>query len=801
MTKFNTGNPVGSSDPRDLFDNAGVTDNLVTGAGAAYNDRLGKSRKSWQGMEDEFAAFIAASGYEFVGDYAAGIEITGYNQVVRDTGGEFWRVSGSTNLPYTTTGAGLPEGGSFVAVGDAALRQDLNAETGSGKGALLVRGATIFVDSVAELEALPDPIEGQESLVRGVPFKYSGSAWVPSLGFVSPFCYSGVGDGVADDYLAVKTAKDTGYAVDYTGGKWRIAGGKLLFDKPSQKHYSSDKASIIFDMASTTRLADITADNVFFDGIVFDGNNRQPRTGLVYLKAGIKRPTFWHCSVKNIVGEQSGSNQLNQTYGFLIDYNAVQGFVFVDCDFEDLIKYNDGSRFTQLEGVGFIGGIAIHSEDGTDPTIVQTAPSSGIITHCRFKNIQTILNAGLSDSQQVSFNDADGIRIYGKTGVFDRADVDISHCQFDSVSKRAVKSAAAGVHCSDFTITANKTQYRMVTLVKLNNNNSAKNITCITDETKPLFVAYQLFYQDADNSEGVLVDNCDVPHCRVGFEWIAASATTDVKNVEILNTRFSDVGVRGFNQGGVTPASQDVFLNNVEVYGRNADTAGLTVTGAGGIRIGTALFVNADVKLQGPGIEYENLTIVVDNATYAGRSAGVALVEISQSGSARVQSGRLKVDARGASDNYVNGSRPYLVLLYGDNNRFGTVDVEVSETLDINVPHLSMYGNDSEIENLIYTGRGTIDIGNLVASSRLAVRSAIRKGTGATTSIFIRMNNAGSEGTVIGQVIDYRPTSAASVRLVSGASAVAMSVASRSTLSATQDDTGGGLTVMASSQF
>ena len=167
MTKYNTGNPVGSADPRDLFDNSAVADNLVTGKASAYNDRLGKSRKSWQGMEDEFAAFIAASGYEFVGDYAAGIEITGYNQLVRDTGGEFWRVSGSTNLPYTTTGSGLPEGGAFLAVGDAALRQELNGALSSGLGANLVKGATIYMESVAEGFAGLPAFDGQVVQVYG----------------------------------------------------------------------------------------------------------------------------------------------------------------------------------------------------------------------------------------------------------------------------------------------------------------------------------------------------------------------------------------------------------------------------------------------------------------------------------------------------------------------------------------------------------------------------------------------------------------------------------------------------------
>lgn len=171
MTKFNTGNGVGSADPRDLHDTATVADNLVNGQNESYPDRLGNSRKSWASIESQAAAqesefnsdqstrasefdsaqtaressfesdqsdresrfnsFIAASGYIGTGtngaveDYAAGIELTEYNQIVRDpSGGEFWRLSGGVALPYTTTGSGLPEGGAFVGLGDAVLRQD-----------------------------------------------------------------------------------------------------------------------------------------------------------------------------------------------------------------------------------------------------------------------------------------------------------------------------------------------------------------------------------------------------------------------------------------------------------------------------------------------------------------------------------------------------------------------------------------------------------------------------------------------------------------------------------------------------
>ena len=45
---------------------------------------------------------------------------------MRDENGEFWRVSGQVDLPYVTTGDGIPEGGALVPAGDAVLRQELS---------------------------------------------------------------------------------------------------------------------------------------------------------------------------------------------------------------------------------------------------------------------------------------------------------------------------------------------------------------------------------------------------------------------------------------------------------------------------------------------------------------------------------------------------------------------------------------------------------------------------------------------------------------------------------------------------
>lgn len=148
MTTYRTGNAIGSADPRDLYDNAGNLDELVNSQDKAeHPDRLGVPRKTWHGMEEEFVGaqadkqqrfnlLLANSGYEYLADYAAGIEITEYNQVLRDAAGELWRAAATTTLPYTTDGTGLPEGGAFVAVGDADIRNDLANPV---KGAELVQ--------------------------------------------------------------------------------------------------------------------------------------------------------------------------------------------------------------------------------------------------------------------------------------------------------------------------------------------------------------------------------------------------------------------------------------------------------------------------------------------------------------------------------------------------------------------------------------------------------------------------------------------------------------------------------------
>lgn len=146
MTTYNTGAPVPSVDVRDLYDNAENLDNFSNGAALAYPDRLGVSRQSLAGIR-------AASSYQHLGAYGAGIVFTSYNQTFSYLG-EFYAPAASVVLPYTTTGAGAAEVATFRSVGDATLRGDLVSSDLSA-GSSLVARSSVSVLSVTELLSIP----------------------------------------------------------------------------------------------------------------------------------------------------------------------------------------------------------------------------------------------------------------------------------------------------------------------------------------------------------------------------------------------------------------------------------------------------------------------------------------------------------------------------------------------------------------------------------------------------------------------------------------------------------------------
>ena len=125
MTTYNTGNALGSSDARDLYDNAENIDNFANGSANTYQDRLGVTRKSLAGMNAAFDDFIESSGYTLPVAYTSGIVLSEYNQLI-EYNDEFYKLKAG-QAPYTTTGTWGTDSTKLVAVGDAAMRQELTS--------------------------------------------------------------------------------------------------------------------------------------------------------------------------------------------------------------------------------------------------------------------------------------------------------------------------------------------------------------------------------------------------------------------------------------------------------------------------------------------------------------------------------------------------------------------------------------------------------------------------------------------------------------------------------------------------
>ena len=161
-------------DPKDLFDNSQNLDfagNDITKP--FWVDRFGRSRQSLFGMEQRFNLFIQNSGYKVIGDYTAGpLTITEYNQVIRYQG-ELWKITASTNIPFTTTGndatSWVTDSVHFVSVGDGALRQELLTKR-------------VYAVDFGDLPDGANPAAETQTIQKAIDYVYSLGGGVVDLG-------------------------------------------------------------------------------------------------------------------------------------------------------------------------------------------------------------------------------------------------------------------------------------------------------------------------------------------------------------------------------------------------------------------------------------------------------------------------------------------------------------------------------------------------------------------------------------------------------------------------------------------
>ncbi|HAT4981688.1 TPA: hypothetical protein I9786_000002 [Serratia marcescens] len=164
MTTHHTNNPVepnGSTDPRDLYDNAQNLDVAVNSITREnWLDRLNRSRKTWFGMEQHFSRLVlsfnqsfyllidylkgrgeeavASIGWQEIGDWYLGLKINNRDQVVWFDNAWYKYIG---VLPHTIAG-GSPNAdggvwsesnpnGKWVNIGDASLRSFLRTQAGA----------------------------------------------------------------------------------------------------------------------------------------------------------------------------------------------------------------------------------------------------------------------------------------------------------------------------------------------------------------------------------------------------------------------------------------------------------------------------------------------------------------------------------------------------------------------------------------------------------------------------------------------------------------------------------------------
>ena len=213
---YDTGNPIGSSDFRDLSDNAVNFDKYSVGDQPTFLNRRGQLKLSIEGMnqqfnsaqegrEAQFDAFLTSSAFVWLGDYGAGLTFTSRSQyTVRN--GYAYRLADSTTLPYTTTGNWTLEQSKFSLVNsDDILRRELSQPPGSG-----LLG---FSEDYSYLSG-----------TVGAALKSAIRKTVKSFG--------AVGDGTTDDTTAVMAAiaaaGPNGVVVFDANSEFLVSGGTLI---------------------------------------------------------------------------------------------------------------------------------------------------------------------------------------------------------------------------------------------------------------------------------------------------------------------------------------------------------------------------------------------------------------------------------------------------------------------------------------------------------------------------------------------------------------------------------------------
>ena len=613
------------------------------------------------------------------------------------------------------------------------------------------------------------------------------------------------------DYSSPQVAIDTASEIiDLVGGSYTIT-AKLLASVVGQ---TIRNGTLVFDGPITDRLLNVTASNVTFENVIFDGNSKQPRSALIYVDAGITRPRFLNCTFKNLTCVNNGTSVLNQTYALLINPYAVTNFEVTGCLFKDLVKYNDGVNGTPIAaatvGLGFIGGICFLPEDLTEPTAAQPTPTSGLVTGCTFDNIQTILAAALSIGNQADFNDADAIRTYGYTGGAERLDVHVADCIFRNVSKRAFKFRAAGSIAHDCEVYADGMQYGMIAPIDVTSNTKVQNVKVYASASKPVQSGVQWSIGPDAQQRETLVQGIFISHCITGVGFFSNPANAPLSSLVLRDIYINQASGYGIGQGSPLPSTmENIVIENVQIYGSGNNCRGISLAGSidvtCGAKIKNVYIRNGSFSVGGVNNDIQDVQVEIDSSSYAGGSAAEHLFRIGAAGYGGYQHvENIFINAPNLNTSYVNATRTILGVFIGDNANWKNIRIKVPDGLSQSYPHCEFWGNDWNLDGYTYDGPGFTFIGTNVPALRWAVKNAVRLGNGASSSSFLYTSNANTGNGLFENVTDFRPTTNFTININNGLGVgnrfIATNVASK-TSNATIVQNGGLATVVNAIKF
>ncbi|MFU6819634.1 right-handed parallel beta-helix repeat-containing protein [Pseudomonas aeruginosa] len=173
--RYNTMNavePDGSSDFRDAHDNTGNLDLAMNGAALAWTDRLGRSKKTWVGIEDQVNTFLARSGFELPPlQYVDGTPLvvdSPAKLIQRD--GNLYSVKLPATFPVELSGTWSADEPLLVFRSDQSLRQEL---AGQDRDAVLGwkrRQLSASIDTIYQLaDSIPIRVWEFAELVSDKP--------------------------------------------------------------------------------------------------------------------------------------------------------------------------------------------------------------------------------------------------------------------------------------------------------------------------------------------------------------------------------------------------------------------------------------------------------------------------------------------------------------------------------------------------------------------------------------------------------------------------------------------------------